>query len=104
MSYEHKIHSFESNSTEIAAKRFTGGITLVPQLSDDRADPLNWTLSKKVITLFIFSFASWIGIAQALANQSGIPLQAKVYAKTPIQISYSVSMENQHFISPSVNL
>lgn len=84
-----------SNVSEIETKRSAGGIILVPQPSNDPSDPLNWPMSKKLMTLFIISLASFIGIGQALANQAGFPIQAKLYGKTPLQVSYSVSRNHE---------
>lgn len=72
-------------------KRSPKGIVLVPQPSDDPADPLNWPMWRKVVVLSIVSLASFIGIAQSLANQSGFFVQGAVYHKTAVQLSYSVS-------------
>ena len=71
--------------------RTSHGIILVPQPSDDPKDTLNWPMSKKVLTLGIISFASFVGLAQSLANQSGFFPQALLYHKEPVQLSYSVS-------------
>ena len=54
-------------------------------------DPLNWPLWKKIRTLAILSFASFVGIGQATCNQGGFLLQAAVYDKTPTQVANSVS-------------
>ncbi len=77
-------------------KRTAGGIVLVPQPSDDPVDPLNWSLTKKVVTLSIVSAAAAIGMAQMLANQSGFFVQGRVYRKTPVQMSYSVGVETAY--------
>jgi hypothetical protein len=71
-------------------KKSAEGIVLVPQPSNDPRDPLNWPLRKKIWTLAIVSLASFIGLAQALANQSGFFVQGAVYHKTPVEMSYSV--------------
>ena len=71
-------------------KYSSGGIVLVPQPPSDPDHPLNWPLSKKVRTLAIVSLASFIGIAQALTNQSGFFVQGALYHKTAVQLSYSV--------------
>lgn len=68
------------------------GVVLVPQPSDDPLDPLNWPLSKKILTLGIISLASYISIGQQLANQAGLFVQAALYHKKPVEISYSVSL------------
>ena len=70
----------------------------MPQPSNDPLDPLNWAVSKKLMTLFIISLASFVGIGQAVANQAGFPVQAKVYEKTPLQLSYSVSRYDWHLL------
>ncbi|KAL9617545.1 MAG: hypothetical protein Q9160_007662 [Pyrenula sp. 1 TL-2023] len=77
------------NATELK-KRSSEGIVLVPQPSDDPADPLNWPIWKKILILAVVSLAGFIGLAQALANQAGFFLQAELYHKTPVEISYSV--------------
>lgn len=71
-------------------KRTARGIKLEPQPTNEPRDPLNWPLWKKSLTLAIVSFASFIGIAQALANQSGVVVQSSVYHKTPTETAYSV--------------
>lgn len=87
------LHYLESTDIKhvTTLKHAPDGVLLVPQPTDDPSDPLNWSLWKKVATLFIVSLASFIGIAQALANQSGFISQAKLYGKTPVELSYSVS-------------
>lgn len=65
-------------------------VVLVPRPSDDPADPLNWSMTKKVLILALVSLSSFIGVAQALANQSGFFVQASLYHKSPMQMSYSV--------------
>ena len=90
-------------------KRTKSGLKLEPQPSDDpegiqrvsfcsrnatlthRIDPLNWSISKKIRTLIILSFASFTGIAQATANQGGFVIQGELYHKTPTQVANSVS-------------
>ncbi|KAA8646338.1 uncharacterized protein ATNIH1004_007765 [Aspergillus tanneri] len=72
-------------------KHATSEIILIPQPTEDPSDPLNWSMSKKIIILALVSISAFIGIAQALANQSGFFAQAELYNKNPIQISYSIS-------------
>lgn len=79
-----------SNANEVL-KHSPGGIVLVPQPSHDPDDPLNWSLRRKVRNLAIVSLASFIGLAQALTNQSGFFVQGAIYHKTAVQLSYSVS-------------
>lgn len=90
-----KVGHSTSNDFDSGFKRSAQGIILVPQPSIDPSDPLNWPISRKLITLFIISLASFIGVEQALANQAGFPLQAELYRKTPLEISYSVSSINE---------
>lgn len=71
-------------------KHATTDLLLVPQPSEDPADPLNWNMSKKIFILGIVSMSAFIGVAQALANQSGFFVQAEVYHKSPVQLTYSV--------------
>lgn len=59
-------------------KRSAGGVILVPQPSDD---------------------PSFIGVAQVLANTSGFFIQAEVYHKSALNLSYSVNLPN----APSVS-
>ena len=80
-----------SDQKEIILKT-SHGIILVPQPSEDPKDPLNWPMSKKILTLGIISFASFIGLSQSLANQSGFFPQALLYHKKPVQLSYSVDI------------
>ena len=72
-------------------KHATTDLLLVPQPSEDPNDPLNWSMSKKIFILGIVSLSAFIGVAQALANQSGFFVQAQVYHESPVQLTYSVS-------------
>jgi hypothetical protein len=72
-------------------KKTSHGVILIPQPSDDPRDPLNWSTSKKLLTLGVLSFASCISLAQSLANQAGFLPQAELYHVAPVKISYSVS-------------
>lgn len=85
------IEDIERNHTPDKLRHTPSGLLLVPQPSNDAADPLNWPLRKKVGILGLVSVCTWIGIAQTLANQSGFFAQAKVYHKAAEEISYSVS-------------
>ncbi|PNY27015.1 Polyamine transporter [Tolypocladium capitatum] len=67
------------------------GVVLEPQPSDDPNDPLNWPATKKYATLAIWSLASFSSQASAMANLQGYVLQAPLYGKTPVQVSYSIS-------------
>ncbi|EXJ71091.1 uncharacterized protein A1O5_06084 [Cladophialophora psammophila CBS 110553] len=67
------------------------GWVLVPQPTDDPHDPLNWSASKKGVTLMLVSLVSFSTSLQAVANNSGFFVQAEVYHKTAIQLSYSAS-------------
>ena len=67
------------------------GVILIPKPSSDPHDPLNWPLSKKLLTLGIVSFASCINLGQSLANQAGLVPQAALYHVSPVEVSYSVS-------------
>lgn len=86
------MHRPKKSGTEVQTtiRRAKAEIVLVPQPSDDPADPLNWGMGKKIFILGLISLSSFIGVAQALANQSGFFIQAEVYHKTPVQMSYSV--------------
>lgn len=83
-----KTAEIEVNTTIDHAK---SKVVLLPHPSNDPDDPLNWSMGKKIFNLTIVSLSSFIGITQALANQSGFFAQAKVYHKPPIELSYSVS-------------
>ncbi|KAI9691707.1 MAG: hypothetical protein M1822_007779 [Bathelium mastoideum] len=81
-----------SESTEVAsAQKTRNGIALVPQPSDDPKDPLSWSQSKKYTILVIYCLAGFAGTASSLANQLGFEAQGKVYGKTLVQMSYTVS-------------
>ena len=67
-----------------------GLINLIPQPSTSPADPLNWSTIKKLSTLFIVTLAGFIGLAQTVAANSGYFIQAKLYGKTAVQLSYGV--------------
>jgi hypothetical protein len=91
------LEDIERNDTPEKLRHTPSGLLLVPQPSNDAADPLNWPLRKKVGILGLVSVCTWIGIAQTLANQSGFFAQAKVYHKAATEISYSVSHEASDF-------
>lgn len=65
-------------------------LLLVPQPSEDPTDPLDWSMSRKILILGIVSLSAFIGVAQALTNQSGFFVQAEVYHKSPLQLTYLV--------------
>ena len=66
------------------------GIILSPQPSDDPADPLNWSMTRKFTTLCIITLAGFIGLAQTVAANSGYFVQARLYDKSAVQVSYGV--------------
>ncbi|KAL8947192.1 MAG: hypothetical protein Q9222_006500 [Ikaeria aurantiellina] len=67
------------------------GITLIPPPTEDPRDPLNWSLGKKLTTLFIVTLAGFVGLAQTVATNSGYFIQAKLYHKSAVQLSYGTS-------------
>ena len=83
----------EKNDMFVKFKHASSELVLVPQPSNDPADPLNWSMRKKIFILGLVSVCTWIGIAQTLANQSGFFAQAEAYHKTATELSYSVSQE-----------
>ena len=66
------------------------GIILIPNPTASPSDPLNWPVYKKLLTLTIVTLAGFIGLAQTVALNSGYFIQAKLYEKTPVQLSYGV--------------
>ena len=76
----------------IPKQKTRDGITLVPQPSADPRDPLNWSQRKKYTILIIYCLAGFAGTASSLANQLGFEAQAKLYHKTLVQMSYTVSI------------
>ena len=87
----------EKNGVYMEVKHASSELVLVPQPSDDEADPLNWPLRKKCFTLGLVSACTLIGIAQTLANQSGFFQQAVAYHRTPNELSYSVCPASSPF-------
>ncbi|EXJ70576.1 uncharacterized protein A1O5_06646 [Cladophialophora psammophila CBS 110553] len=86
------VPSSEKDPTQIPTSKVNRqGIVLVPQPSDDPQDPLNWSTAYKVLMLGILCLGAFSATCSAVANSSGFVAQAKVYHKTPIEISYSVS-------------
>ena len=83
-------------------KRSSSGIVLIPQPSADPNDPLTWPLSKKIVILLIVSVSGFVCVAQSLANQAGFLIQASLYHKTAVEISYSVSIWNILQVSPDM--
>lgn len=51
----------------------------------------NWPQSRKYTVLAILCLSAFSGLASSLANQLGFVAQAKLYEKTLVQVSYSVS-------------
>ncbi|MCJ1429282.1 hypothetical protein MMC29_007195 [Sticta canariensis] len=80
-----------SNDVQMDLKPSAGGIIFVLQPSDDPADPLNWSMSRKIVILSVVSRAGFICVAQSLANTSRYFAQAAVYHKLAQEISYSSS-------------
>ncbi|PVH69197.1 MFS general substrate transporter [Cadophora sp. DSE1049] len=80
--------AYQNNTQQKTNKH---GIILVPQPSDDSADPLNWPLWKKNGTLGIISLASLAGAMQDLANASGLFPQAIAYNTTVTRLTYTLS-------------
>lgn len=77
---------------DLASIRTTStGIKLEPQPSSSPADPLNWPLNKKLLTLAVISWAALAGGAVGLCNQFSTNVQAQLYHKTPLELSYSLS-------------
>ncbi|KAI4187437.1 MAG: hypothetical protein L6R41_002816, partial [Letrouitia leprolyta] len=91
-SKEYGDSDFANASDEVNLLKHTkDGIALYPQPSDDPKDPLNWSLTKKILMLFIVALAGGIGAAQILALNSGYFIQAELYGKTAVQLSYGAS-------------
>ncbi|QGA20788.1 hypothetical protein EYB26_008496 [Talaromyces marneffei] len=59
-----------------------GDIILLPQPTDDSADPLNWSQRKKYLMLGILSLAAFTSHCAAIGNQQGISAQADLYHKS----------------------
>jgi len=76
----------------IAARHGRDHITLVPRPTDDPNDPLNWSQSKKYITLAIVSWASFVSIVSAICFSSDFAIHGKTYGKTLTEMSYTVSV------------
>ncbi len=76
-----------SEQQSTGPKRSTEGIFLVPQPTSDPADPLNWPTWRKIVILATVSLAAFIAVVEATANQTGFVYQAKLYHKTPVEIS-----------------
>lgn len=107
------VDTSSPSSIENGNMKVRRGVILVPQPSDDPRDPLvshlsattmisiefqklidisqNWPQRRKFIVLAIVCMASFSGLASATAHLSSLVVQAEVYGKTPVQLSYSVS-------------
>lgn len=90
-----------TSSSDDVPKVIRNGITLYPQPSDDPADPLNWSMTKKLLTLCIVTLAGFIGLTQTLAANSGFFVQAELYGKTAVELSYGVRLCSPWHISPT---
>ena len=88
---EEEEKSSTTKTAHIRKPKDSRGITLIPTPTSSPSDPLNWSLSKKFLTLFIVTLAGFIGLAQTVATNSGYFIQAKLYHKTAVQLSYSVA-------------
>lgn len=80
----------ESTRSEAQSSKSRDGVVLIPRPSDDPRDPLNWPQQKKYLTLFIFSLSAFGGTASSLVNQLGFKVQAELYEKSLVEMSYSV--------------
>jgi hypothetical protein len=89
-SYEYE-ERLGSDTEASPLKTTSNGVILIPQPSEDPRDPLNWSMTKKIATLAIVSFASCINLAQSIANQASFVPQAALYHVQPVEVSYSVS-------------
>jgi len=81
----------DPQSPGYSTKKTHGGIVLVPQPTDDPKDPLNWPKRRKYVTLAVLCLAAFAGLASSTAHLSSLVVQAKVYHRTPTDLSYSVS-------------
>ncbi|KAL2014881.1 hypothetical protein VTN00DRAFT_2406 [Thermoascus crustaceus] len=72
-------------------KKQPGGIALVPQPSEDPKDPLNWPQRKKYTILAVLCLSAFSGLASSLVNQLGFVAQARLYHKSLVEVSYSIS-------------
>ena len=72
------------------SRRSSKGVILVPQPSNDPQDPLNWSITKKIITLAIVTLATFVRISQATVVAAGVTVQGKLYGKTTVQMAWAV--------------
>jgi hypothetical protein len=69
----------------------SGFFILWGTIANNYSANIQWPMSKKIRTLGIISFASFVGLAQQLANQAGFFPQAVLYHREPVELSYSVN-------------
>lgn len=77
-------------SSDASKKRITSGIVLIPQPSNDPYDPLNWSKWKKTRTLIVISLAAFSCTASASAGQLAYVVQAPLYSRSALELSYTV--------------
>lgn len=68
------------------------GLPLVPQPSDNKDDPLNWSAALKFAVLLQVSWLAFLGpMSAAVANPAFVPL-SKVFDITIVEASYELTM------------
>lgn len=68
-----------------------GSVHLIPTPSDDPRDPLNWSLTKKLLVALALCFALFTGMSAPFNGQIQLKQQAELYGKTTVEITYFVS-------------
>ncbi|MCJ1447688.1 MAG: hypothetical protein MMC23_008199 [Stictis urceolatum] len=79
-----------ADSDEVVPKKSAKGVVLTPQPSDSLNDPLNWSMSRKVLITAIWSLGAFVSTASALGNTLVYFVQAKLYDIEVIEASYPV--------------
>ncbi|KAF8519538.1 MFS general substrate transporter [Gautieria morchelliformis] len=89
--------SIKSDAKHLGEKLFdlkldTNGLPLIPQPSDDPADPLNWPLKLKILVLVQVSFLAALGtLNTSIINPAYVPM-AKDLGVSTIVASYQTSV------------
>ncbi|KAK7733034.1 hypothetical protein SLS53_008363 [Cytospora paraplurivora] len=63
-------------------------VHLIPTPSDDPRDPLNWSLTRKLLVALTLCFALFTGMSAPFNGQIQLKQQAKLYGKTTVEITY----------------
>ncbi|KAK9774121.1 putative Major facilitator superfamily domain-containing protein [Seiridium cardinale] len=77
-------------------------VILIPAPSEDPADPLNWTRTRKYVILAVLCFATFGGFTSSLAGQLEVAPLSKLYSVDTSEVAYQNSAANAGMIIGSL--